>query len=104
MVEKQGAASAGNSHDKEYFQHRELKKGAAGWILLSFLGVAYVISGDFAGWNFGIGKAGWGGLLGSVQKVLQKRKDHGMWCLAEHPHLRRRKPWSKGNLSLAWVK
>ena len=63
MVEKQGAASAGNSHDKEYFQHRELKKGAAGWILLSFLGVAYVISGDFAGWNFGIGKAGWGGLL-----------------------------------------
>jgi ethanolamine permease len=25
------------------------------------LGVSYVISGDFAGWNFGIGEAGWGG-------------------------------------------
>nr|WP_320011103.1 amino acid permease [uncultured Desulfobulbus sp.] len=48
---------------ENYFEHRELKKGAAGWILLSFLGVAYVISGDFAGWNFGIEKAGWGGLL-----------------------------------------
>ena len=47
----------------EYFEQRELKKGAAGWVLLSFLGVAYVISGDFAGWNFGIAKAGWGGLL-----------------------------------------
>ncbi|MEH0022809.1 MAG: ethanolamine permease [Desulfobacter sp.] len=46
-----------------YFEQRELKKGAAGWVLLSFLGVAYVISGDFAGWNFGIAKAGWGGLL-----------------------------------------
>lgn len=48
---------------EEYFAQRELKKGAAGWVLLSFLGVAYVISGDFAGWNFGIEKAGWGGLL-----------------------------------------
>ncbi|MCG8686057.1 MAG: ethanolamine permease [Desulfobacterales bacterium] len=47
----------------DYFEQRELKKGAAGWVLLSFLGVAYVISGDFAGWNFGIAKAGWGGLL-----------------------------------------
>jgi len=51
-----------DSQDK-YFEKRELKKGAAGWVLLSFLGVAYVISGDFAGWNFGIAKAGWGGLV-----------------------------------------
>jgi len=29
--------------------------------LLAGLGVSYVISGDFAGWNFGIGVAGWGG-------------------------------------------
>ncbi len=48
---------------ENYFEQRELKKGAAGWVLLSFLGVAYVISGDFAGWNFGIAKAGWGGLV-----------------------------------------
>ncbi len=32
-----------------YFQERELKKGAAGWVLLVGLGVAYVISGDYAG-------------------------------------------------------
>ncbi len=51
-----------DKHD-DYLKKRELKKGAAGWVLLAFLGVAYVISGDFAGWNFGIGKAGWGGLL-----------------------------------------
>ena len=27
------------------------------------VGVAYVISGDFAGWNFGLSQGGWGGLL-----------------------------------------
>ncbi|MGH8504004.1 MAG: ethanolamine permease [Gammaproteobacteria bacterium] len=47
----------------EYFEHRRLKQGAAGWVLLVGLGVAYVISGDFAGWNFGLGQGGWGGLL-----------------------------------------
>jgi ethanolamine permease len=47
----------------EYFQKRQLKKGAAGWVLLVGLGVAYVISGDFAGWNFGLAHGGWGGLL-----------------------------------------
>jgi ethanolamine permease len=47
----------------DYFEHRQLKRGAAGWILLVGLGVAYVISGDFAGWNFGLGEGGWGGLL-----------------------------------------
>ena len=34
--------------DSQYFQQRELKKGAAGWVLLVGLGVAYVISGDYA--------------------------------------------------------
>jgi ethanolamine permease len=42
---------------------RQLKRGTAGWILLAGLGVSYVISGDFAGWNFGIAQAGWGGFL-----------------------------------------
>ncbi len=46
----------------DYFQHRQLRKGAAGWVLLAGLGVAYVISGDFAGWNYGLQKGGWGGL------------------------------------------
>jgi ethanolamine permease len=47
----------------EYLEHRQLKRGAAGWVLLAGLGVAYVISGDFAGWNFGLAEGGWGGLL-----------------------------------------
>ncbi|MGH2987782.1 MAG: ethanolamine permease [Solirubrobacterales bacterium] len=42
---------------------RTLRAGAAGWILLAGLGVAYVISGDFAGWNFGLAEGGWGGLM-----------------------------------------
>jgi len=48
---------------KDYFEKRQLEKGVAGWVLLAGLGVAYVISGDFAGWNFGLGEGGWGGLL-----------------------------------------
>ena len=48
---------------EEYLEQRQLRKGAAGWVLLAGLGVAYVISGDFAGWNFGLATGGWGGLL-----------------------------------------
>ncbi len=47
----------------DYMEHRQLKAGAAGWVLLAGLGVSYVISGDFAGWNVGISEGGWGGLL-----------------------------------------
>lgn len=47
----------------EYMDKRQLEQGAAGWVLLAGLGVAYVISGDFAGWNFGLAEGGWGGLL-----------------------------------------
>ena len=46
-----------------YLEERQLKQGAAGWVLLAGLGVAYVISGDFAGWNFGLAEGGWGGLM-----------------------------------------
>ncbi|GAA1979007.1 amino acid permease [Microbacterium pumilum] len=45
-----------------YFEKRQLKRSARFWGLWG-LGVAAVISGDFSGWNFGIGSAGWGGLL-----------------------------------------
>ncbi|WP_243638210.1 ethanolamine permease [Rubrobacter taiwanensis] len=48
---------------EDYLQRRQLRRGAAGWVLLAGLGVAYVISGDFAGWNFGLAQGGWGGLL-----------------------------------------
>jgi ethanolamine permease len=49
--------------DEGYLEQRQLRSGAAGWVLLAGLGVAYVISGDFAGWNFGLAEGGWGGLL-----------------------------------------
>ncbi|PPK98359.1 ethanolamine permease [Kineococcus xinjiangensis] len=47
----------------DYLQQRQLRQGAAGWLLLAGLGVAYVISGDFSGWNLGLAEGGWGGLL-----------------------------------------
>jgi len=47
---------------KEYFEKRALKKGAVSWVLLMSLGVAYVISGDFSGWNYGIANGGWAGM------------------------------------------
>ncbi|NOX68879.1 MAG: ethanolamine permease [Gammaproteobacteria bacterium] len=47
----------------DYLEKRQLNKGAAGWVLLAGLGVSYVISGDFAGWNFGLEQGGFGGLL-----------------------------------------
>ncbi|MES1930133.1 ethanolamine transporter [Salinisphaera dokdonensis CL-ES53] len=52
---------AGQSLDDDYLAKRQLRRGTAGWVLLAGLGVSYVISGDFAGWNFGIAEAGWGG-------------------------------------------
>jgi len=45
-----------------YFEQRGLRRHAGVWSLWA-LGVAAVISGDFSGWNFGIGFAGWGGFL-----------------------------------------
>src|SRR6185312_17233109 len=47
---------------QDYFEKRGLKRSAGVWGLWG-LGVAAVISGDFSGWNFGIGGAGWGGFL-----------------------------------------
>ncbi|MDP9416989.1 MAG: ethanolamine permease [Actinomycetota bacterium] len=61
-----GAGSERVGYDRvgsDYLDKRQLKSGAAGWVLLAGLGVAYVVSGDFAGWNFGLAEGGWGGLL-----------------------------------------
>jgi len=59
---RQGAV--GYEHvDSGYLEQRQLKQGTAGWILLAGLGVSYVISGDFAGWNFGFAQGGFGGML-----------------------------------------
>ncbi|MER5675176.1 ethanolamine permease [Pseudonocardia alni] len=47
----------------DYLERRRLRTGAAGWVLLAGLGVSYVISGDYSGWNFGLAQGGFGGLL-----------------------------------------
>ncbi|AOW92051.1 ethanolamine permease [Rhodococcus sp. WMMA185] len=52
-----------HSEDSSYLEKRSLRKGSAGWVLLAGLGVSYVISGDFAGWNNGLAHGGFGGLL-----------------------------------------
>jgi ethanolamine permease len=45
-----------------YLEARGLKRYAGSWSLWA-LGVGAVISGDFFGWNFGLGAGGFGGLL-----------------------------------------
>jgi ethanolamine permease len=47
----------------EHVQAQGLQRGRIGWVLLSGLGVSYVIGGDFAAWNFGLAQGGWGGML-----------------------------------------
>jgi len=46
---------------QDYLEKRKLRK-SAGWILLWALGVGAVISGDYFGWNFGLGAGGFWGL------------------------------------------
>ena len=48
--------------DGDYFERRTVRRSAGIWGLWG-LAVAAVISGDFSGWNFGIGFAGFGGML-----------------------------------------
>lgn len=48
--------------DAAYFAERGLKRYARVWSLWA-LGVGAVISGDFFGWNFGLGSGGFGGML-----------------------------------------
>ena len=45
-----------------YLAKRQLRTGSAGWLLLAGLGVSYVVSGDYSGWNFGLARGGFGGL------------------------------------------
>ncbi|NNH71144.1 ethanolamine permease [Nocardia uniformis] len=54
--------TASDSTD-DYLARRTLRSGSAGWLLLAGLGVSYVISGDYSGWNFGLAQGGFGGLL-----------------------------------------
>jgi ethanolamine permease len=50
------------SPEDAYLSKRALRAGSAGPLLLTGLGVAYVVSGDYAGWNFGLAEGGFGGL------------------------------------------
>jgi ethanolamine permease len=62
-------AAGGVDYDNvadDYMLRRQLRRGTAGPVLLIGLGVGYVVAGDYAGWNFGIGYAGWGGMLIAV--------------------------------------
>jgi len=66
---------------EDYFALRQLKKGAVGWLLLVGLGVAYVISGDFAGWNFGLAQGGGGMFIATIVVALRGPADRGSTCL-----------------------
>lgn len=48
--------------DERYLEQRSLQR-TAGPVLLWGLGVGYVISGDYFGWNYGLNAGGFGGLL-----------------------------------------
>ena len=48
--------------DEDYFKSRGLRRHAGMWSLWG-LGVGAVISGEFYGWNFGLGTGGFGGLF-----------------------------------------
>ncbi len=51
-----------HTESQAYLEKRQLKSGSAGWLLLAGLGVSYVVSGDYSGWNFGLARGGFGGL------------------------------------------
>ncbi|GAB3971321.1 ethanolamine permease [Streptomyces sparsus] len=63
-----GPDGPGGTGADSYLRRRTLRRGTAGWLLLTGLGVAYVVSGDYAGWNFGLAEGGFGGL--AVATVL----------------------------------
>ncbi len=54
---------AGHAASSSYLDKRQLRAGSAGWLLLTGLGVSYVVSGDYSGWNFGLARGGFGGLV-----------------------------------------
>ncbi|MDQ2638110.1 MAG: amino acid permease [Actinomycetota bacterium] len=64
MADDKRKSSGGITYQQagaDYFEKRKLVRTAGFWGLWG-IGVAAVISGNFSGWNFGIGEAGWGGL------------------------------------------
>ncbi len=65
----------------EYFKDRGLRRHAGVWSLWA-LGVGAVISGEFYGWNFGLGTGGFGGL--AIAGVLMAVMYYGLvYSIAE---------------------
>jgi ethanolamine permease len=67
--------------DEDYFKARGLRRHAGVWSLWA-LGVGAVISGEYYGWNFGLGTGGFGGLL--VAGILMAVMYYGLvYSIAE---------------------
>lgn len=62
MSDKSVAGVSYTAAGADYFEKRKLKRTAGVWGLWG-LGIAAVISGDFSGWNVGLGTTGWGAML-----------------------------------------
>ncbi|TXK16310.1 amino acid permease [Homoserinibacter sp. GY 40078] len=62
MADKTVAGVSYTAAGADYFEKRKLKRSAGIWGLWG-LGIAAVISGDFSGWNVGLGTTGWGAML-----------------------------------------
>jgi ethanolamine permease len=66
---------------EDYFHSRRLRRHAGMWSLWA-LGVGAVISGEYYGWNFGLGTGGWYGLL--IAGVLMAIMYYGLvYSIAE---------------------
>ncbi|GFH36992.1 ethanolamine permease [Streptomyces pacificus] len=65
-LEDTETTGSGSAAPDDYLERRTLRRGSAGWLLLTGLGVAYVVSGDFSGWNIGLSKGGFGGLAAAT--------------------------------------
>ncbi|MER6995897.1 ethanolamine permease [Streptomyces sp. NPDC000410] len=66
VEETTGSTGSKTPPPDDYLERRTLRRGSAGWLLLTGLGVAYVVSGDFSGWNIGLSKGGFGGLAAAT--------------------------------------
>lgn len=62
MAERKVGSVTYQEVGEEYFKQRGLRRHAGVWALWA-LGVGAVISGDYYGWNFGLGTGGFGGLF-----------------------------------------
>jgi ethanolamine permease len=55
-----------------------LKAGALHWLQVSALGIAIAISGNVAGWNYGLGVGGFGGMFAAALAMAVL-----FWCLTQ---------------------